>query len=130
MATNGNTILVYLGSTLIGGIKSNDIETDIEMIEVSSPSSGTWREYRTGRKEWKVSVNYLVLANSSLGNSSTALKDLLCIGNSYTLKFMPRNGSSSNGVEGTAILKTCKVSAAKQNLVTGQFTFIGNGQLS
>ena len=129
MATKGNLILVYLGSTLIAGMKSNDIETDIEMIEVSSPSSGTWREYRTGRKEWKVSVNYLVPTNSALGNSAAALKDLLCIGNTYTLKFMSRGGDSSNGVAGSAILKTCKVSAAKGDLVTGSFTFIGNGNL-
>ena len=129
MARNGNTILVYLGNTLVGGMKSNDIETDIEMVEVSSPATGTWRTYRTGRKEWKVTVNYLVLNNSSLGNNAAALKDLLCIGNSYTLKFMPRGGDSSTGVAGTAILKTCRVSAAKGNLVTGQFTFIGSGAL-
>ena len=127
---NGNTILVYLGSTMIAGTTTNDIETSADLNEKSSPATGEWREFEAGKKEWKVTVDYLMATNSAIvGSQAAALKDLLLIGHSYTLKFMPRNGSSSNGVAGTAILQRCRIKATRGNLVQGTFAFVGSGTL-
>ena len=130
MATNGNNILVYSGSTLIGCTKSNEIKTNAELIEISSPSIGSWRKYITGRKEWSLSVGYLVVDNSSLGISGgSGLKDLLQVGNSFTLKIQKR-GASTADLSGTAILQTCQITATRGNLVQGSFTFVGTTSLS
>ena len=123
MAINGNNILVYLGGTAIAGMRSHDIEANCEMIEVSSPTTGAWRKYIAGRKEWNIIVNYLVLASSDV-------RDLLTIGTTYTLKVKGRNDSDGYGVTGTAILKTCKITATRGNLVQGSFQFVGISALN
>ena len=121
MAINGNNIIVYQGSTAIAGTRSNEIETDCEVIEISSSTQGEWREYIKGRKEWGVTTSFLV---AGVADVTT----LLNIGTTYTLVFKGRNEES--GVSGSAILTKCRITATRFNLVQGSFTFKGVGSLS
>lgn len=132
MAQNGNNILVYYGSTLIGGMKSNDVQVSADLIEISSPNTGAWRQYVTGRKEATITTGYLVTAaTSALGVSGgNGVRDLLQAGNSFTLKFKLRDAADSNGVSGTFILKTVKITAQRGALVQGSFQFVLSGALS
>ena len=132
MAQNGNTILVYKGSTLIAGMKSNDVQVSADLIEISSPDTGVWRQYVTGRKEATITTGYLVTAaTSALGVSGgNGVRDLLQVGNSFTLKFKLRGAADSNGVSGTFILKTVKITAQRGALVQGSFQFVLTGALS
>lgn len=123
MAINGNNILIYYNGTAISGTKSNEIQTDTELIEISSPSSGEWKSYITGRKNWSINVSFLVLAYDGVRN-------LLNVGNTFSIKFKGRDSSDSDGVSGSAILKNCKITAIKGNLVQGSFQFVGTGILS
>jgi len=131
MAKNGNNIIVYSGGTAIAGTRSSEIQSGAELIEVSSPSQGTWRQYIAGRKEWSVTVGFLVLSDSALAISNkTGIQDLLQVGNTFTLKIKERTAADSDGVTGTAILKTAKITMTRGNLVQGSFQFTGNGTLS
>lgn len=123
MAILGNNILIYRNGTAIAGTVSNEIQSGAELIEISSPTSGQWKEYIAGRKSWSINVSYLVLAYNGV-------RDLLNIGTTYTLKFRGRNSSDATGVQGTAILKSCKITATKGNIVQGSFQFTGTGTLS
>lgn len=118
---NGNNILVYLNGTAIAATKSNEIQTDCDMIEISSPSVGDWRTYMAGHKKWSVQTAFLVTAGADI-------RKLLNIGTSYTLVIRDRSGS--NSVSGTAILTSCRISAIRGNLATGQFAFTGSGALA
>lgn len=130
-ATNGNNILVYKSSTLIAGMKSNDIQVDADLIEISSPATGDWKQYITGRKSCSLTVGYLVMADSALGVSgSNGVRDLLQVGNSFTLHFKSRGATDANGVSGTFILKTAKITAQRGALVQGSFQFVLTGALS
>ena len=122
-AINGNNIFVTLGCTIIAGTRSNEIQTDCDMIEISNPNSGDWRQYMAGRKDWSVQTSFLV-------TNVTNIRQLLNIGTSYNLVFRDRNSTSGASVSGTAILKTCKISSVRGNLVTGSFAFQGTGALS
>lgn len=115
----GQDIYITQGGTLIAGTKSNDMQVDGEMIEVASVTNGQWRHLRAGRKQWSVGTTFLV------GNA-TQLSVLLNVGSRYQLSFT--NGTSS--VTGYAYLRTCKISAAFGNLVTGSFQFEGDGPLT
>ena len=129
MAINGNNILVYKGGIAIAGTKSNEIQSGVDVIEISSANDGAWKKFIAGRKEWSVTTNFLIL-NYVPGQAITTtngINDLLYVGQTYTLKFQKRNGTS--GVTGTAILKTCKVTATRGNLCAGSFQFQGTGQL-
>jgi len=131
MAKNGNNIIVYSGGTAIAGTRSSEVQSGSELIEVSSPTQGAWRQYIAGRKEWNVTVGFLVLSDSALAISNkTGIQDLLQVGNTFTLKIKERNAADSDGVAGTAILKTCKITMTRGNLVQGSFQFTGNGTLS
>ena len=118
---NGNNILIYLNDSAIAGTKSNEMQTDCDMIEISSPSVGDWKTYMAGRKGWTVQTSFLVTAVSNI-------RQLLNVGTSYTLVFRDRSNTSS--VTGTAILQTCRITATRGNLIQGQFSFQGSGALS
>ena len=90
MAINGNNVLIYRNGTAIAGTISNEIQTGAELIEISSPTSGQWKEYIAGRKSWSVNVSYLILANNGV-------RDLLNVGSSYTLKIRGRNATDATG---------------------------------
>jgi predicted secreted protein len=121
MTQLGNNILVYLNGTAIAGTKSNEIQTDCDMIEVTNQNSAQWRQYLAGRKNWSVSTGFLVLAAADT-------KKLLNVGTTYTLRFRDRAGTSI--LQGQAIMKQCKISAARGSLATGSFTFQGSGELA
>lgn len=123
MAINGNNVLIYRNGTAIAGTITNEIQTGADLIEISSPTSGQWKEYIAGRKSWSVNVSYLILANNGV-------RDLLNVGSSYTLKIRGRNATDASGVVGTGILKSCKITATKGNLVQGSFTFQGTSSLT
>lgn len=125
---NGNNIFISLDSnattTPFAATKSNEIQTECETIEISSPTIGNWRQYITGRKEWSFTVSWLV-------GEQSKVSQLLNIGNSYTITICGRAGSTATSIlQGSAILKTCKITATKGNLCTGSFQFVGNGALA
>ena len=116
---NGNNILVYLNNTAIAGLRSNEIQTEVNTIETASPDTGVWRTHIAGRKEWSVSAGWLVSDHSDLAK-------MLNIGTAYTLRFGDRVGG---GLQGTAILTTCDITATRGNIVQGSFRFVGSGAL-
>ena len=133
MALNGTIIIVQLKGHTIAGTKTTEIQVDSELIEIASATQGAYREYLTGRKQWQVTVNYLVMSATFATMPSypdACLTDPLFVGNSYTLKFINRGvGYMPSGMTGTAILRTCKITATRGNLIQGTFTFVGNGAL-
>lgn len=121
MAANGNTLIIKRGSSVIAGTKSNEIQCGCETIEVSSPTQGQWRKYIAGRKDWSVSVGYLVTDAESVEN------DILTVGQTYTLNVYDRTGWLI--LTGQAICTTCRITATKGNLIQGSFSFKGTGAL-
>ena len=123
---NGNKIFISsgTGTTPIAATKSDEINAICELIEKASSTQQAWKEYIAGRKEWSITVNWLVTQTSDI-------QKLLYIGGSYTLNIMAR-GDQSNTVllTGTAICQQAKIVATRGNLVTGAFTFKGSGELA
>ena len=135
MALNGNIILVQLDGHTIAGTKTTEIQVDSELIEIASATQGTYREFIVGRKQWQVTVNYLLMYatyQEMFTYPNASMTDALLVGNSYTLKFKNRADYWQQPItlKGTAILRTCKITATRGNLIQGTFTFVGNGALS
>ena len=135
MALHGNIILVQVDGQTIAGTKTTEIQVESELIEIASATQGNYREYLTGRKQWQVTVNYLLkyaTYQTMFTYPNAALTDALLVGNSYTLKFMNRASHYDMPItlKGTAILRTCKITATRGNLIQGTFTFVGNGALT
>ena len=135
MALNGNIILVQVDGHTIAGTKTTEIQVDSELIEIASATQGTYREFIVGRKQWQVTVNYLLMYatyQQMFTYPNASMTDALLVGNSYTLKFKNRANYFDQPItlKGTAILRTCKIDARRGNLIQGTFTFVGNGALS
>lgn len=120
---NGNNIIVLCDGTAIAAAKSAEINSGADVIEVASATSGVWREFIAGRKEWSLSCGYLITANSGV-------RDLLSVGTTVTIKVKGRGAADSTGVSGSAIITKCAITATRGNLVQGSFQFQGSGQLT
>lgn len=130
-ATLGNDIIVLADSKVICGTKTNDIQCDAELVNVSSSSDGAWVHRVVGRKEWSVTVSFLLVnVASDTTHQSVSIGNLLSVGSSYTLRIKPRNGLASDSLQGSAFLKSMKVTGTRGNLATGSWQFVGNGPLT
>lgn len=117
----GNNIFISVdGTTPFAATRSNEIETECETIEISSPYVGEWRSRITGRKSWQLQGNVLVAAASDM-------YAVLSVGATYTLYICARN--STPVLYGQAILTRAKIDAAVSSIAKGSFQFVGVGAL-
>ena len=112
-----------MGGTAIAGTKSDELKVDCETIKIASATNQDWEHIIAGRKSWSLTVGWLVLAN-------TDVRKALQVGNAVTIKFKGRGDTDANGLQGSAIIKTCKITAIRGNLAQGSFTFAGSGPLT
>ena len=106
---------------LVALAKSCEISIDSDEIEVTSATSGTWKDFIPGRKSWSVNINYLVTAGGIAA-------DVLKVGTVVNLKI--KDGDTGTPLVGSAIVKTCKVSGSRGDLAKGSFSFRGKGTLA
>ena len=123
MAVLGNNIIVLMGGTAIAGTKSDELKVECKTIEIASASDQGWEHYLAGRKSWSLNVGWLLLAN-------TDVRKALQVGTSVTIKFKGRGATDASGLSGSAIIKTCKITAVRGNIAQGSFAFVGNGPLT
>ena len=123
MAIQGNNIIVLMGGTAIAGTKSDELKVDCETIEIASATDQGWVHSLAGRKSWSLNVGWLLLAN-------TDVRKALQVGTSVTIKFKGRGATDASGLSGSAIIKTCKITAVRGNIAQGSFSFVGNGPLT
>lgn len=114
---------------VICGTKANDIQCEAELVNVSSSSDGTWVHRIVGRKEWSVTVNF-ILTPASEGNMSVTVGNLLSVGSRYTLLIKRRDGTAAKSLTGSAYLKSMKITGSRGNLAVGSWQFVGNGPLT
>ena len=122
----GNVIYISSGTatTPIASTKSDTIDTLCEKIERASSTQQDWREFLAGRKEWSMSVDWLVTAVEDI-------QKLLFVGNTYTLNVVHRNGNTKTTLlTGSALCTRCEVKSQNNGLVTGSFSFSGSGPLA
>lgn len=119
---HGRNLIIMVGGTAIAGAKSCEINVDGEQIETASASTGTWRTFLAGRKEWSVSCGFLIPA------SDTPLKSEVAMVNT-TVTLTVQSGLSGDTLTGSAIVKAWKASGTIGNLSQGSFQFRGNGAL-
>ena len=128
MATVGQNIIIGTMSgttfTPFAAVKTHSVDASADAIEKASATQQAWREYIPGRKDWSMTLNYLVLEDAN-----TNITDLLKVGNVYTIVSKDRNNSSYK-VQGTAICVGCHQDYQQGNLSVGSYSFKGSGPLS
>lgn len=122
------TIIIIDGDNPIAAVKSQDLTSTASTIETASPTQPLWREFIPGRKEWQLTVNYLLVEQSALGVAgASGVEDILQVGNTFGFVFCDDAGQQA--FSGQAILTQCKITDTIQTLAKGSFTFRGKGAL-
>lgn len=121
MALNGNSILIYIGGAAVAGTKSNEVQSNRELIEIASPTSGEWREFIAGRKDWGFTISWLV-------SSHADIQQLLLNAGVVTVRIVGRG--QETGLTGSAIVQTCRMTFTRGNLAVGSLQLKGNGPLT
>ncbi len=120
---HGKDIKIYAGSSgsspLIAAAKSCTISRKCDVIEVSSETSATDREYIPGRTDWELSLNHLV-------TSGAPFEGLLKVRGTYTLRVVV----GGSVLTGRAICQQADLQGAVGALATGSVKFKGKGPLS
>ena len=121
MAINGNNILIYIDGAAVAGTKSNEVQSNRELIEIASPTSGEWREFITGRKDWGFTISWLV-------SSHQDIEQLLLSAGVVTVRIVGRG--QETGLTGKAIVQTCRMTFTRGNLAQGSLQLKGSGPLT
>lgn len=72
MVIHGRDLIVTANGMAIAAAKSCELQVSCDDIEISSPTSGQWREFIADRKEWAVTTNHLVVNNHAYDCKVTA----------------------------------------------------------
>ena len=121
MAINGNNILIYVNGAVVAGTRSNEVQTNRELIEIASPTSGEWRQFIAGRKDWGFTISWLVSSHSDI-------QQLLLSAGVVTVRIVGRG--QSLGLTGRAIVQTCRMTFTRSNLAQGSLQLKGSGPLT
>ena len=122
MVIHGNKIIVKVGGTAIAGAKSCEISIKGDQIETASPTTGEWRDFIAGRKEWSVTCGHLIPASGTPLKSNAAMVNTV-------VTLIIETDMTGDTLTGQAIVETWKASGAVGNLATGTFQFRGKGAL-
>lgn len=72
MVIHGRDLIVTANGMAIAAAKSCELQVSCDDIEISSPTSGQWREFMADRMEWAVTTNHLVVNNHAYDCKVTA----------------------------------------------------------
>ena len=122
MVIHGNKIIVKVGGTAIAGAKSCEISIKGDQIETASPTTGEWRDFIAGRKEWSVTCGHLIPASGTPLKSNAAMVNTV-------VTLIIETDMTGDTLTGQAIVETWKASGTVGNLATGTFQFRGKGAL-
>lgn len=78
----GKNLILYSDGVAVAASKSCTINVQCELMEVSSPTTGAWRTFLAGVKEWSVSCGVLVMAESVVSSA-------LSVGTSVEIDVQP-----------------------------------------
>ena len=114
----GKDIYILLNGAPIAATRSDEIQTQCEAVEVSGPTTGQWKQFIAGQKQWGFTTNALVTTAANLA-------ELLMVGEEYTITIV----SGNTALTGTALCTEAKLTATVGNLCQGWWSFIGSGEL-
>lgn len=122
----GKNLIIKLNGEAVAACRSCSIDMTGELIEIASPTSAKYKEFRPGRIEWGVTSSHLVTHGIMLSAPSLINREV-----DLTFQYSENNLHTADGVVlyGKAIISQCKIDATHGNLAQGSFVFKGNGEL-
>lgn len=122
MIIHGKDIQIqnYNGSSIVAAARTCEVSIQADIIETATPTSGIFRTFIAGRKDWSVSVGYLVASEDGAGI-------LLNVGDTVHIRILYT--AADVWLHGYAIVQQCRITANIGSLAQGSFVFKGSGPL-
>ena len=116
----GNDLLILDrgGNAIIAYAKECEIECQADIVGVSNPDTGDWKEHDTEYQGWSINLSYLV-------SSPTA--EIPKTGTTVSLRVRER--ASQSYLAGTGVFRQNRMTGTWGNITQGSFSIIGRGPL-
>lgn len=119
----GNDLILTDSGGQLYASKSCDLVVQGEYIEIATANTAQWREYIAGRKDWSISISYLV-------SEQKIKSDAAMVGQKLSVSIGRRSGQDVELLHGSAIVSEWRITGTRGNLVQGSFTLKGTGPLN
>ena len=120
---HGRNLIIYANGEAIAAAKSCTVSMSIGDIEAASDTNGSAKTFLPTQKEWTVRCNTLV--TSLIGHFAN-------IGDTIRLSMVVcdwNKNPTPDRLTGDAIVTSASITASVANLVQGNFSFKGTGEL-
>lgn len=128
-ALAGYTVLVSIGTTVIGGQTNATVNRDMDTIDITSKSDSTdmFRQYLASWKTWSVDMDaFVILGDQSL----TDLEDAYLNGTVVSVSVALGTATGAPKYTGSALVTTMSIEAAMDDATTFTITLTGVGALT
>lgn len=120
----GVDLLLYAGTTKIGGQKSTTISMSADTIDASCKDSGDWYINISGPKQWSASCDGVVYVNDE--GYKAAVKAFM---DSTAITAVFKNEAGTINYEGEAYITSLDLDAPYEDLTTYSMELSGAGKL-
>lgn len=124
---NGTAIALYIGTTKIANLLSNDFSVDTSLRDTTTKDSGGWAGHADGLKSWKCSAKGYFENAASYGFSD--LFALQIAGTSVTAKYTS-NVTGEKKYSGTAYISGLSQSADLEKTAEFSVSLTGSGAVA
>ena len=121
----GLNIMVYLGTTALGGQKNCTLSMEADTIDVSNKNDFGWSSFIAGAKSWTVSCDGQFLTNDE---GQAALIE--AFRNSSEVEIEMRDADSTIYYGGTAVITSLELEASYDDVFAYSVEFQGKGALN
>lgn len=124
------TALIKIGGTAVARLTGWSLEVNKEPVDITNfDSTGAWKEFLIGLKEWSISFDGIVVRNAGVSND---YEDLLTsfLGSDATVAVLIDDSSASTDISGNAFLISLPVQGSLGDKQTYSGQLQGTGALS
>lgn len=128
-ALAGYTVLVSVGSTVIGGQTNASITREMDTIDITSKNDSTdmFRQFLASWKTWSIDMDaFVILSDASL----TDLEDAYMNGTVVDVSIKLGLGTTAPEYTGSALVTNMSIEASMDDATTFTITLTGVGSLS
>lgn len=123
--TRGLDILVYVGTTVVGGQKNCTLSMEADTIDISNKNDFGWASFIGGAKNWTVSCDGQFVTDDA---GQTALMNAFIEGTNVEVEM--KNKEENVYFKGTAQITSVEVEAAYDDVATLSVELKGVGKLA
>lgn len=128
MKLKGHNLILTVSGSVIAFSKTCELIVDLDLVETSSPTTGTWKTFIAGMLGWKVTTSGLLERLQDSGNNGQTLFDLMKARQPISINVTERG--TTNKYSGTAFITSLRQVATVKQYAQYTVELTGTGPLA